>query len=58
MNPNNDTADLATIVSIFSAFISITDIQPVVTLCASLVAIISGLFAVRYYYFATKKVQK
>jgi hypothetical protein len=55
---NNNSADLATMLSIFSAVVSISSIQPIVTLMASLVAIISGLFAIRYYYKVTKKLDQ
>lgn len=55
---NNNSADLATMLSIFSAVVSISNIQPVVTLVGSLVAIISGLFAIRYYYKVTKKLDQ
>jgi hypothetical protein len=51
-------ADLATILSVSGAMISIADVQPVVTMIASLVAIVSGLFAIRYYLKATKNLQK
>jgi hypothetical protein len=54
----NHNADLATILSVSGAMISIADVQPVVTMIASLVAIISGLFAIRYYLKATKNLQK
>jgi hypothetical protein len=37
--------------------LSIADIQPIVTLIASLIAIISGLFAIRYYVKATNKIK-
>jgi hypothetical protein len=56
--PNNQTADVATIVSISSAVVSVSDIQPFVTLAASLVAIVSGLFAIRYYYRVTKHLKQ
>jgi hypothetical protein len=55
---NNQTADFATIVSISSAVVSVSNIQPFVTLTASLVAIVSGLFAIRYYYRVTKTLKK
>jgi hypothetical protein len=55
---NNQTADFATIVSISSAVVSVSNIQPFVTLVASLVAIVSGLFAIRYYYRVTKHLKK
>lgn len=53
----NNNADLATIVSVSGAMLSIADIQPVVTLVASLVAIVSGVFAIRYYIKATNKIK-
>jgi hypothetical protein len=54
----NNNADLATILSVSGAMISIADVQPVVTMIASLVAIVSGLFAIRYYMKATKNLSK
>ena len=53
----NNNADLATLLSVSGAILSIADIQPIVTLIASLVAIVSGIFAVRYYIKATKKIK-
>jgi hypothetical protein len=55
---NHNSADTATILSISSALLSIGNFQPAVTLLASLVAIISGIFAIRYYYQATKKLEE
>jgi len=52
----NDNADLATLTSVSGAILSIADIQPIVTLIASIVAIISGIFAIRYYIKATNKI--
>ncbi len=54
---NNNQADQSTIVSIVSATLSITSIQPLFTLIASLVAIVSGGMAIRYYYKMTKKLK-
>ena len=54
----NHNADLATILSVSGAIISIADLQPIVTMLASIVAIVSGLFAIRYYLKATKNLQK
>lgn len=51
-NPND--ADSATLLSITSAILSIANFQPIVTLIGSIVAIISGIFAIRYYWKATK----
>jgi hypothetical protein len=53
----NNNADLATVVSLSGAVLSIANIQPIVTLLASLVAIISGVFAIRYYIKATNKIK-
>jgi hypothetical protein len=55
---NHNYADSAVIVSISSAIVSIANFQPLVTLLASLVAIVSGVFAIRYYYRATKNLKK
>jgi hypothetical protein len=52
---NSNQSDLLTIVSGTSAFISIANVQPIVSLLASLIAIISGVFAIRYYIKATKR---
>jgi hypothetical protein len=54
----NNNADLATIVSVSGAALSVANIQPIVTLIASVVAVISGIFAIRYYYRATKNLKK
>ena len=40
-------------ISILSAVVTISSIQPFVSLCAGLVAIVSGIFAIRYYYWKT-----
>ncbi len=53
----NNNADLATAISVSGAMLSIADVQPIVTLIASLIAIISGLFAIRYYIKATNKIK-
>lgn len=47
-----------TAVSITAASLTITQVQPLITMVAGLVAIISGIMAIRYYYNATKKVNK
>jgi len=52
---NSNQSDLLTIVSGTTAFISVANVQPVVSLIASLIAIISGVFAIRYYIKATKR---
>jgi hypothetical protein len=57
MTPHSNQADIGTGISVLSAIVSISTIQPVVTLVAGLIAIISGIMAIRYYYNATKKVK-
>ena len=52
---NSNQSDLLTILSGTSAVISVVNVQPVVSLLASLIAIISGLLAARYYIKATKR---
>lgn len=54
---SNHQADASAIVSVFGAIISISKVQPVVTLAAGCIAIVSGLFAIRYYYLASKKIK-
>jgi hypothetical protein len=55
MTPHSNQADFGMILSITSAAISLTNVQPIVTFVASLVAIVSGLFAIRFYWKAAKK---
>jgi len=45
-------------ISMISAVVTISAIQPLVSLCAGLVAIVSGIFAIRYYYWKTKHLKK
>lgn len=52
---NNTLADVSASVSLLSAAISITAIQPYVSLLASLIGICSGSVALRYYYFKHKE---
>ena len=52
------TSALATIVSLLSAAITISTIQPIVSLTAGIVAIISGIFAIRYYHKSTQQLNK
>jgi hypothetical protein len=54
----HNLADASASVSILSAVVTISSIQPFVSLTAGLVAIVSGLFAIRYYYWKTKDVKK
>jgi len=52
---NSNQSDLLTILSGTTAFISVANVQPIVSLIASLIAIISGAFAIRYYIKAAKR---
>lgn len=54
-------AAVSTVISMVSAFfalISIKDAQAIAGLVASAVAIVSGVFAIRYYYHSTKKLKQ
>ena len=55
MAQHSGQADFGMILSITSAAISITNVQPIVTFIASLVAIVSGILAIRFYCKAAKK---
>lgn len=58
MTQDSSQALVNTGVSMTAATLSVTQAQPFVTLVAGLVAIISGFMAIRYYYNATKKINK
>lgn len=58
MTQDSSQALVNTAVSMTAATLTITQVQPFVTLVAGLVAIISGFMAIRYYYNATKKINK
>jgi hypothetical protein len=64
MDNNNNHPILAAFnytISIISAsfsVVTISQVQPIVTLVGSIIALTSGIFAIRYYHFATKKVKK
>ena len=57
MTQDSSQALINTGVSMTAATLTITQVQPFVTLVAGLVAIFSGIMAIRYYYNATKKVK-
>lgn len=57
MTEHSNQADIGTGISVLSAIVSISTLQPIVTLFAGLIAIVSGIMAIRYYYNATKKVK-
>jgi len=44
-------------VSTIFAWISIKDVQTIAAFIASLIAIVSGVMGIRYYYHATKKLK-
>jgi hypothetical protein len=54
---HNGQADISATISILSAVVTVSTIQPLVSLCAGIVAIISGIFAIRYYYWKTKNLK-
>jgi|TARA_R110000868_G_scaffold195351_1_gene441043 hypothetical protein len=59
-HPHPYLAALSSVISLTSAsicLITASDVQPYFTLAGSIIAIASGLFAIRYYYFATKKIK-
>lgn len=51
----NKTGDTLFIFSGVTAYVSIGSVQQYVSITAGLVAIISGLFAIRYYIIKSKK---
>lgn len=58
MAQDSSQALVNTGISFTAASLTLTQVQPFVTLLAGLTAIISGIFAIRYYYNATKKIKK
>lgn len=48
---------LLSICSASFSLITVKDVQPYVTLLGSIIAIASGIFAIRYYTTATKKLK-
>ena len=57
MTQDSSNALVNTVVSMTAATLTLTQVQPFVTLLAGITAIVSGIFAIRYYYNATKKVK-
>ena len=51
---NHTNGDISATISVIGAVITMSSIQPIVSLFAGLVAIISGIIAIRYYYWKTK----
>lgn len=62
-NQNNHPvgAAVSSTVSLLTALFAVLTLESVqmyLTMSASLIAIVSGVFAIRYYYHATKKIKK
>lgn len=57
MTQDSSNALVNTAVSMTAATLTLTQVQPFITLLAGVTAIVSGIFAIRYYYNATKKVK-
>jgi hypothetical protein len=57
MAQDSSNALVNTAVSMTAASLTLTQVQPFVTLLAGFTAIVSGIFAIRYYYNATKKIK-
>ena len=57
MAQDSSQALVNTGISLTAASVTLTQVQPFVTLLAGLTAIISGIYAIRYYYNATKKIK-
>ena len=55
MAQDSSQALVNTGISLTAASVTLTQVQPFVTLLAGLTAIISGIFAISYYYKASKK---
>ena len=55
---HHSQADISATISILSAVVTISAIQPFVSLCAGLIAIVSGLLAARFYYWKTKFIKE
>ena len=53
--PASSDNGLLAMISGISAFITITSIQPYLTFAASIIAIVSGLYSLRYLIFKKKK---
>lgn len=51
----DSTARLLTATSAGGWIVSLSDYQPLVSFVGGIIAIISGLLAIRYYYIKTKK---
>jgi len=57
-NSSPETGIVNVFLSVTSAAISLASIQSLVGILAGIVAIISGSFAIRYYYYKTEQIIK
>jgi len=57
-NSSPETGIINVVLSVTSAAISLASIQSLVGILAGIVAIISGSFAIRYYYYKTEQIIK
>ncbi len=57
-NSSPETGIVNVMLSVISAAVSLASIQSIVGILAGIVAIISGSFAIRYYYYKTEEVIK
>jgi len=58
MTHESSQALINTGISLAAASVTLTEVQPFISLLSSFTAIISGTFAIRYFYKATKKLEK
>lgn len=49
---------IASIINAWIAWVTLKNLQIGMALVASATAMVSGIFAIRYYYYATKKAKK
>ena len=57
-NSSPETGIINVVLSVTSAAVSLASIQSLVGILAGIVAIISGSFAIRYYYYKTEQIIK
>jgi hypothetical protein len=57
-NSSPETGIVNVVLSVTSAAVSLASIQSLVGILAGIVAIISGSFAIRYYYYKTEQIIK
>lgn len=55
---NNSNTPTSAIMGWVFAVISVSELDAMVRIIAGLIAIVSGIMAIRYYYYQTKKIKK